>query len=68
MSHPDIFNKFSHMFPDKSVDIVIWFPNGRNSIRVRNSWNEEFIFTFNNSKDWMLETANSFLNRKEIKR
>lgn len=69
MSHPEILNKFYRMFPDRGVDIVIWFPNGRNSIRMRNSWNEEFIFTFNGPKDWRLETVDSFLNqnRKETK-
>lgn len=70
MSHKYVFDKFYNMFPDKCLDVVIWFPNGRNSVRVRNTRDEEFIFTFNGQKDWRFETVDSFLNqvRKETKR
>ena len=70
MSHYDIYKLFElHMPSYAGEKVEIWFPNGRNSIRVRH-WNrEEFIFTFNNPKDWRFETIDSYINhfRKENK-
>lgn len=40
----------------------MWFPNGRNSIRIRQKNGQEFIFTYHSQKDWKFETITSFLN------
>ena len=38
-----------------------WFPNGKNSIRVRQTNGAEFIFTYGGKDDWRFETATSFI-------
>lgn len=70
MSHNDIYKLFElHMPSYAGEKVELWFPNGRNSIRVRSIGKEEFIFTFNNPKDWRFETVGSYINtfRKENK-
>ena len=62
MSHSDVYKLFELHMPSYAGDRVeIWFPNGRNSIRVRMRSREEFIFTFNNPKDWRFETIDSYI-------
>ena len=39
-----------------------WFHNGKNSVRVRFRTGKEFIFTYNSSDDWKIESVGSFLN------
>lgn len=63
MSHSDVMKWFEKIFPDYSGDrIDMWFPNGRNSIRIRQINGQEFIFTYHGQKEWKLETITSFLN------
>ena len=46
MSHSEIMKWFEYYFPDYSRNRVdVWFPNGRNSIRIRQKNGQEFIFT-----------------------
>lgn len=61
MSHKKIFGLFQKLFPLYSGGIT-WFPNGKNSIRIRIDTNKsEFIFTYENKKLWKFETIDSFL-------
>lgn len=63
MSHSEIMKWFEYYFPDYSRNRVdVWFPNGRNSIRIRQKNGQEFIFTYHSQKDWRFETVTSFLN------
>ena len=63
MSHREVREWFERYFPDYSGDrIDIWFPNGRNSIWIRQTNGQEFIFTYRSQKEWKLETITSFLN------
>lgn len=63
MVHTDVYKWFALYFPDYAGDKVDkWFSNGKNSIRVRQTNGQEFIFTYNSQKDWRLETVNSFLS------
>lgn len=63
MVHTDIYNWFALYFPNYVGERVDkWFPNGKNSIRVRQTNGQEFIFTYNSQKDWRFETINSFLS------
>ena len=63
MSHSEVMKWFENYFPDYSGDrIDVWFPNGRNSIRIRQKNGQEFIFTYHSQKDWRFETITSFLN------
>lgn len=64
MSHSDVMKWFELYFPDYSGDnITMWFPNGKNSIRVRQKNGQEFVFTYISSKDWLFETVSHFLDR-----
>lgn len=62
MTHNDVLKHFELYFPLYSGNrINTWFQNGKNSIRVRQTNGQEFIFTFNSHKDWKLETIDSFI-------
>ena len=56
-----VYCKFTSMFPAMSKYTAIWFPNGRNSIRIRYINKHELIFTYHSDTDWRLETVNEFL-------
>lgn len=63
MGHEDIFEKFKVLFPIYAENVLDWFPNGKCSIRVRISEIfTDFIFTYNNNKEWRFETAPMFIN------
>lgn len=64
MTHVDIYEKFKEMFPEQSFFIDEWFPNGKNSIRVRMKDGSDFIFTYTNPFDWCYETVESFIKTK----
>lgn len=70
MAHQDVYKQFELYFPDYGREkIEVWFPNGRNSIRIRQTNKQEFIFTYNGKDDWRFETVKSFLNgKKGVKR
>ena len=61
MSHEKVYEWFEHYFPQYSKHIIEWFPNGRESIRVRRSDKQDFIFTFHSPDDWRFETVDSFI-------
>lgn len=62
MVHNDVYKRFALYFPDYAGNLVeCWFPNGKNSIRIRQKNKQEFIFTFLNDKEWRFETIDSYL-------
>lgn len=62
MVHNDVYKRFALCFPDYAGNRVeCWFPNGKNSIRIRQNNKQEFIFTFLNDKEWRFETIDSYL-------
>ncbi len=64
MSHNEVYKWFERYFPlYAGENISVWFANGKNSIRVRQTNGQEFIFTYNGKDDWRFETVKSFLNR-----
>ena len=66
MAHVDVFKMFESYFSNYAGDNVeTWFMNGKNCIRIRLKDKRQFIFTFNDSKDWKLESAERYL--KELK-
>ena len=67
MGHSDILKWFGLYFPDYVKHIQTWFPNGKNSIRIRQDNKQEFIFTFNTNIDWCFETVDNFLKRSNKK-
>ena len=61
MTHPQILNQFKEFFPDTMPFVATWFPNGKNSIRLRLVDGSEYVFTFKNSNVFRFETLDSFL-------
>lgn len=62
MTHNNVLLKFKVLFPQYAGPMTEWFPNGKNSIRVRYSKTRpDVIFTYNSTKDWRLETIDSFI-------
>lgn len=63
MTHNCVYDIFEKKFNKIAGQIEVWFPNGKNSIRIRLDDKNEYIFTFNSESDWSLETVNSYLKR-----
>ena len=67
MKPVDIFEKFVEIMPDSWVqDVWCWFPNGKNSIRLRSHTKKDFIFTYHNKNTWRFETVESFLESIKV--
>ena len=68
MAHKDVFIMFKKLFPLYAEKASEWFPNGKNSVRVRISEvHQDFVFTYYSNKEWRFETADIFaksLNKK----
>lgn len=63
MAHDEIFKQFTNMFPIVAPTLYEWFPNGKNSIRVRLNCGSDFVFTFFDSCDWCYETIDSYIKK-----
>jgi len=64
MLHDKVLEWYTIMFPIEDPEkggINIWFPNGKNSIRVRHLDGLEVVFTFNTTIDWSLMTLKQHL-------
>ena len=62
MTQKEVLKWFELYFPEYTGDrIDTWFPNGKNSIRIRQTNKQEFIFTFVDTSNWKFETINSFM-------
>lgn len=68
MTHKEVYNMFARLFPLYSEGALTWFPNGRNSIRIRIDKNMEFIFTFHNNRTWSFETLDSWMKYNKVAR
>ena len=63
MKHKDIYKWFELYFElYAGGNVAAWFPNGKNSILIRQTNGQEFIFTYNSPKDWRFETIQSYIN------
>lgn len=64
MNHKQVFKHFTNLFPlIAGSSVLTWFPNGKNSIRVRYVNGEDHVFTYNDSLDWSYETVDCFLKK-----
>ncbi len=63
MIHTEVYKKFITMFPEVSEHLETWFPNGKNSIRVRVKSGSDFVFTYNDWTDWCYETVESYIKK-----
>ena len=61
MLHKNILDNFKIIFPHYAGSIDVWFPSGKDKIRVRLSNGHEFIFSYMNESDWCLETVDRFI-------
>ena len=67
MSHNDVLKYFKEISPLGDVRIETWYPNGKNSIRLRISeWNTELIFTYNSPRRWRIETVDFFVDNLKM--
>lgn len=63
MSHSDVYKWFELYFPDYTGDkLDTWFQNGKNSIRIRQTNHQEFVFTMHDKNNWKFETLDSFMS------
>lgn len=63
MKHDIILYYFKHHMRHEALQMMEWFPNGLNSIRVRLTNKEDFIFTYNGEQNWCFETVDSYIVR-----
>lgn len=63
MMPKDIYEWFKLYFQQYAEHVEAWFPNGKNSVRVRQINGQEFIFSYNSQRDWRFETVDSFLKK-----
>ena len=62
MSHSKVYKWFELYFSQYAGNKVeAWFQNGKNSIRIRQTNNQEFIFTFSDKGNWRFETVESYM-------
>lgn len=52
---------FQTCLPDQAKEVKEYFPNGKNSIRIRKNNGQEFIFSLREPKAWKFETIDQFL-------
>lgn len=62
MSHNEVYQMFALYFPDYAKDrIKEWFPNGKNSIRIRQKNDQEYIFAYHGPSEWRFETVDCYI-------
>ena len=68
MLHIDVLKRFKEIFPIKDGSIEYWWPNGKNSIRVRLKNSFELVLTYLSNKKWRLETVESFNENDKLQK
>lgn len=63
MTHKDVYKYFTLYFPQFAEHVEIWYPNGKNSVRVRQKNGQDFVFTYNGEMLWCFETVENHINR-----
>lgn len=68
MTHRQVYGLFRDIFPNNYNADTIYFPNGKNSIRLRGtvglySDKMDYVFTYVDAKRWRLETVDFFIDR-----
>lgn len=61
MIHTQVYGYFKECLPEQEKKVIEYFPNGKNSIRVRQENGQEFIFSVTAPKVWKFETIDQFL-------
>ena len=63
MLQKDVLEKFKELFPQYAEQVEMWFPNGKNSIRVRTHERHDYVFTYHAKYCWSLETIDIYVDR-----
>lgn len=66
ITHNKVYEYFKLYFPQYSADVSMWFPNGKNSVRVRvlrDNNSQDFVFTYGGKTNWCFETVNSHIKK-----
>lgn len=50
MIHTQVYGFFQTCLPDQAKEVKEYFPNGKNSIRIRETNGQEFIFSLREPK------------------
>lgn len=70
MTHQKVFEIFKNRFPELYSESITYFPNGKNSIRLRGvksfPYHKDLIFTYEDDDSWRLETSGRFI--KDLKK
>lgn len=61
MIHDEVYGLYKECLPDRAVDTREYFPNDKNSIRVRQNNGQDFVFTFIEPGSWKFETIDEFI-------
>lgn len=72
MIHAKVFDMFKFIFPALANDDLVYYPSGKNKIRIKGVDSVRFIrqdvvFTYNSKNDWRLESVDSFINNTMMK-
>lgn len=64
----DVLKKFVELTGTKEHDIWEWFPNGKDSVRLRmhrrfGRKHIDLIFTYRSDREWTIETVDVYLRR-----
>lgn len=65
MTHSEVYTNFESIFSNLARSVREWFPNGKNSIRIRCTNQKDYIFSIVDKENWKLETVPSFINSLE---
>ena len=66
MTHDKIYEKFKLKLMLIDSEIDCWYPNGKNSIRIRSYMYGEMIFTYQSKDVWKIESVESYLNSIKV--
>lgn len=61
MTHKKVYDYYVSYFPQYAKHTVEWFPNGKNSVRVRQTDGQDYVFTYQGKRNWRFETVDSFI-------
>ena len=68
MNHKEVYEQFTNLFPTLAGEkVAVWFTNGKNSIRVRETDGQELIFSIIGKNEWMMESLEHFMKRMRAK-
>lgn len=68
MTHRQLYSLFRDIFSNCTNADTLYFPNGRNSIRIRgvvglHNDRIDYVFTYYSNSRWRLETVDCYLDR-----